>query len=302
MNDQEVVERYYKSDQFNREFSAEDVVNPDFGYWGRARFWHFHQVVCLLAGMVPLENAYLSNIITSTSPIHYVIFCHYYPITPRQATLLKNISYLLSNAVELNEVLFQKGDSGEPLFKPAEIMQWANKLEGIEIPKVLVRVVRDLGPVKSLEIPDTFLDDSRPSIPEREKRIERNRMLPRSVNSVPSRPGFFVPDTEKDKSSMKADNLKKLEKPTGQNKEPKLSSNQIHKEQFITLAKKVVKENPKINFPTLKKHHLIAEFLSNNLSPKRDKNGNRKKYSDSGLKKWFREVKKGDPGRPKSKH
>lgn len=83
MDDTQVIERFHSAFQYNREFTPEEVTQPDYKYWGRARRWHVHQAICLLAGVVPLESRSLDSILKAKSSLHYINLFLYYPVNPK---------------------------------------------------------------------------------------------------------------------------------------------------------------------------------------------------------------------------
>jgi hypothetical protein len=78
MDDKEVEQRYYSTKKNNRALTYEEIKDPNYDYWGRARYWYFHQALCLLAGLIPVDKRAFSCFVNSTSHLHYLMLLRYY--------------------------------------------------------------------------------------------------------------------------------------------------------------------------------------------------------------------------------
>ncbi len=71
LNETEILERLLPRRE-NFKVTHEEVINPNYEIWGRARESHYHQGVCLFAGLAPVSKPYFDLIINENSPLDLI--------------------------------------------------------------------------------------------------------------------------------------------------------------------------------------------------------------------------------------
>ena len=152
LNEEEILTRLHaKRDGFK--VTPEEVANPDYEVWGRAREWEYHQAVCLLAGLTPLSKPYFELLIKDCSDLELIHWIAYYPTQGMDRTRLQNLNHLLENFPQL---LPAKKD-GQTI-QPRELVTLCKTHQSIapSLPVKLIEVVDNFGPHLSINLPNVF--------------------------------------------------------------------------------------------------------------------------------------------------
>jgi hypothetical protein len=160
--------------------SHEEVKNPDYNVWGRAREWSYEQSVCLMAGMAPLTKPYF-NILTQEDSIHLLSWIRYYPTEPKDRTRMQNIDKLL-----LKIPLAAQAKKNGTEIKPQELLKILkyHSILGPLLPAALLEVVEKLGPHPSLDLPNQFSAlEIDPSALESLKKFKERKNMPIAYHS-----------------------------------------------------------------------------------------------------------------------
>lgn len=139
----------------------EEISNPNYQVWGRARLWKFHQAVCLISGFNPLKKEYYDLIIQMRTPLSSASWCKHYPITEMDRNRLQNVHHWVMDIY------------GQPQVVPKHLLDASRfdfPLYSI-IPEKLKVIIEQFGPHASLNLPDTF--DSLESNPELFEDVEK---------------------------------------------------------------------------------------------------------------------------------
>jgi hypothetical protein len=103
LSETEILERLFAKRK-NFKVTHEEVINPDYELWGRAREWHYHQGICLCAGLAPN----LIEVITKFGPHPSLnlpsTFCSL-EINPSTLENLKKLKERKNTPVALNSVV-----------------------------------------------------------------------------------------------------------------------------------------------------------------------------------------------------
>src|SRR5690242_13387618 len=96
LNEQQLLDRLY-SKRAACEITPEEILNPDYEVWGRARGWGLHQAACLISGLAPLPKKYF-DILVETKNLSNLKWHPYYPITQTDRNRLENIYCSIINS------------------------------------------------------------------------------------------------------------------------------------------------------------------------------------------------------------
>ncbi len=163
----------------------EEVHNPDYEIWGRAREWTYHQAVCLLAGLSPISRPYFEILISDRSPLHLVNWYQYYPTNSQDRIRLNNLDILLQEIP-----LMAQAKKNKQTVSPKEVLALC-KTQGLiapSLPEKLIEVIEQFGPHLSLNLPNTFSSlEINPETFETMKKLEKRKQTPPTVviNSEP---------------------------------------------------------------------------------------------------------------------
>src|SRR5579862_2102886 len=96
----------------------EEVINPNYEVWGRAREWLYNQSVCLLSGLVPITKPHFDLLLGKCSPLAMINVYLYYPIRNVDLNRLQNIDLILE---QFPSILHAKKNN--QAIKPKKILE-----------------------------------------------------------------------------------------------------------------------------------------------------------------------------------
>ncbi|MGC1879243.1 MAG: hypothetical protein WA678_07705 [Rhabdochlamydiaceae bacterium] len=164
------------------EVTYEEVTNPPYEVWGRAREWSYNQGICLLAGLVPISRPHLDLLLTKQSPLALIDIYLYYPIEAKDLNRLQNIGRLLES---FPSVLQAKKNN--QTMEPRELLALCKDHPEIApfLPPKLIEVIDSLGPHLSLNLPNIFSTlELNPTAFQNMKKIKEREKKPLDFNSI----------------------------------------------------------------------------------------------------------------------
>lgn len=181
LSEEEILKRLLAKRE-NFKVTHEEVIHPDYEMWGRAREWHYHQGVCLLASLAPVSKPYFDLLINEKSFLDLVNWYMYYPTEITDRNRLKNIDRFLE---QISQTSTAKKHGGT--ISPNSLIAICKGHSNIVhfLPIDLIEVIDKLGPHPSLNLPSTFCSlEINPTIFENLKKIEQNKNKPQSLSLV----------------------------------------------------------------------------------------------------------------------
>jgi len=152
LSEKDLLSRLYAKREV-LDVTYEEISNPDYATWGRARAWQLHQATCLLAGLAPICREYFDLIIHTHSTMSGMDWWKYYPISQTDSNRLHNVYYLLK------ELPWSKPSSREcASLSPQALIHHcknASFLNPSPSPD-LIHVVDTFGPHPSMNLPEVF--------------------------------------------------------------------------------------------------------------------------------------------------
>ncbi|MBF8262442.1 MAG: hypothetical protein HW387_107 [Parachlamydiales bacterium] len=180
LSEEEILKRLLAKRE-NFKVTHEEVINPDYETWGRAREWHYHQGVCLFAGLAPVSKPYFDIIINEKSPFDLINWFVYYPTEITDRNRLKNIHRILQQIPQLSQAKKQ----GHTI--PPKVLTDLCKsfLDVLQLPPNLIEVIHRFGPHDSLNLPSTFCPlEIDPSALENLKKFKERKNMPLPFSSI----------------------------------------------------------------------------------------------------------------------
>jgi hypothetical protein len=180
LSEEEILKRLLaKREKFK--VTHEEITHPDYEMWGRAREWHYHQGVCLFAGLTPVSKPYFEIIINEQSPFDLIHWYVYYPTEITDRNRLKNIYRLLQQIPQV----FNAKKQGHTIPPKTLTDLCKGIINTTQLPPRLIEVVNTLGPHLSLNLPSTFCPlEIDPSALENLKKFKERKTMPLVFNSV----------------------------------------------------------------------------------------------------------------------
>jgi hypothetical protein len=164
------------------EVTYEEVTNPPYEVWGRAREWPYNHGICLLAGLVPISKPHLDLLLTKQSPLALINVYLYYPIEAKDLNRIQNIDRLLE---KFPSVLQAKMNNRT--MQPRELLALCKNHPDIAsfLPPELIEVVDSFGSHPSINLPNTFSDlELNPTAFANMKKIKEREKTPVAFNSI----------------------------------------------------------------------------------------------------------------------
>lgn len=177
LSEQELLE-LLQSRRTQYKVSYEEVSHPPYEVWGRAREWSYSQTLCLFSGLMPLAPAFLNLILDSKNLLTLIEWFEFYPIANVDINRLKNFDRLLKGLSQ-----FQYSS----LITPKQtIILCKDKADIVpHLPSDLVRIVEEIGPHPSLNLPNNFSQlELNPNHLRDLKLMEKHSATPRSISSL----------------------------------------------------------------------------------------------------------------------
>ena len=164
------------------EVTYEEVTNPPYEVWGRAREWRYNHSVCLLAGVVPISKSHFDLLLSEQSLLAMINTHLYYPIEAKDLNRLKNIDRLLQGFPS-----FLEAKKSDMTIQPKELIAFCKNHPDIapSLPPKLIEVIESFGPHPSLSLPSIFSClELNPTAFENMKKIKQNEKKPVAFNSI----------------------------------------------------------------------------------------------------------------------
>jgi hypothetical protein len=160
----------------------EEVANPAYEVWGRARQWSYNQSVCLLAGLVPIAKPHFDLLLSGRSPLALINVYLYYPIQNTDLNRLQNIDRLLESFPSILQA-----KKNNQAIQPKELLTLCKTHPNIApfLPPKLIEVVDSFGAHPSLNLPSVFSDlEINPTALANAKKFKEREKKPLAYNSV----------------------------------------------------------------------------------------------------------------------
>jgi hypothetical protein len=164
------------------EVTYQEVTNPAYEVFGRAREWPYNQCVCLLAGLIPITKSHFDLLLSERSPLALINVYLYYPIQNTDLNRLQNIDRLLEGFPSIIQA--KKNNQTIP---PKELLALCKKHPDITpfLPPKLIEIVESFGPHPSLNLPSVFSSlEINPSALANFKKFKERENKPISYNSI----------------------------------------------------------------------------------------------------------------------
>jgi hypothetical protein len=181
LSEEEILQRLHAR-RGKSEVTYEEVTNPPYEVWGRAREWQYNHGICLLAGLVPISKPHLDLLLTKQSPLALINVYLYYPIQAKDLNRLQNIGRLLDS---FPSVLQAKKNN--QTMQPRELLALCKDHPEIApfLPPKLIEAVDSLGPHLSLNLPNIFSAlELNPTAFQNMKKIKEREQRPVAFNSI----------------------------------------------------------------------------------------------------------------------
>lgn len=181
LSEKEILQRLqHRRKKF--EVTYQEVANPAYEVWGRAREWLYNHCVCLLAGLVPIAKPHFDLLLSERSPLALVDVYLYYPIRNTDMNRLRNIDRLIEGFPSVLQA--KKNDR---TIQPKELLTLCKNHPDIApfLPPKLIEVVDSFGSDPSIDLPSVFSDlEINPTALANAKKFKEREKKPLAYNSI----------------------------------------------------------------------------------------------------------------------